>query len=171
MFFEGAEDRAIPGNYIYGGNRPRLVIAHIMEGTLAGTDSWFRNPAAQVSAHFGAGRKGELYQWVGTTNQAWHAEDANDYSIGVECEGDLETGETTLTAPQLEMVARVYHWSAKAYPDIALWLCKRPYVGQGLAWHGLGGAAWGNHPDCPGEGIRGQLPEILARAKELAAKS
>ena len=170
MFFEGATNRSIDVNYTPGGNKPRIFVVHIMEGTLAGTDSWFRNPAAQVSAHFGAGRKGELYQWVGTTNRAWHAEAANSYSVGCECEGDLETGETTLTAPQLEMVARVYHWSVKAYPDIALWLCRRPYAGQGLAWHGLGGAAWGNHPDCPGEGIRGQLPEILARAKELAAK-
>ena len=169
MFFEGATNRSIDVNYTPGGNRPRLFIVHIMEGTLAGTDSWFRNPAAQVSAHFGAGRQGELYQWVGTTNRAWHAMTANDYSIGCETEGDLETGERTLTKPQLEMVARAYHWSAKAYPDIALWLNLRPFTGQGLSWHGAGGAAWGDHPDCPGEGIRAQLPEILKRAKELAA--
>ena len=168
MFFEGAANRGIDVNYTPGGNRPRLFIVHIMEGTLAGTDSWFRNPAAQVSAHFGAGRAGELYQWVGTTNQAWHAEDANDYSIGCECEGDIETGESKLTKPQLEMVARAYHWSAKAHPDIGLWLNRRPFNGQGLSWHGAGGAAWGGHFDCPGDGIRGQLPEILKRAAELA---
>jgi hypothetical protein len=169
MFFNGAENRSIDVNYTPGGNRPRLFVVHIMEGTLAGTDSWFRNQAAQVSAHFGAGRHGELYQWVGTGNQAWHAMAANSYSIGCECEGNLETGERTLTAPQLEKVAQVYHWCAKAYPDIALWLTSRPFVGQGLAWHGLGGAAWGNHVDCPGDGIRAQLPAILARAKALAA--
>jgi N-acetylmuramoyl-L-alanine amidase CwlA len=169
MFFDGAENRALSINYTPGGNQPRLFIVHIMEGTLAGTDSWFRNPAAQVSAHFGAGRKGELYQWVGTSNQAWHAMAANDYSIGCECEGDLETGERTLTGPQLGQVARAYAWAHQTYPAISLWLNTRPYTGTGLSWHGLGGADWGDHVDCPGDGIRGQLGEILARAKHLAA--
>lgn len=167
MFFPGATNKAINVNHARGGNKPRLFIVHIMEGTLAGTDSWFRNPAAQVSAHFGAGRQGELYQWVDTGDQAWHAMAANAYSIGMECEGNLETGQRLLTAAQLETVARCYQWCAEQYPDIALWLNSRPFVGRGLSWHGLGGAAWGNHPDCPGDGIRGQLGAILARAKAL----
>ena len=168
MFFAGAANKAIDINYTPGGNAPRLFIVHIMEGTLAGTDSWFRNEAAQVSAHFGAGRAGELYQWVGTANRAWHAMAANSYSIGCECEGDIETGERTLTAPQLEKVAAAYAWAHEVYPAISLWLNTRPFTGTGLSWHGLGGADWGNHPDCPGDGIRGQLGEILARAKVLA---
>ena len=168
MFFEGAEKRALTVNYTPGGNTPRLFIVHIMEGTLAGTDSWFHNPVSQVSAHFGAGRKGELYQWVDTGSKAWHAAGANSYSIGCECEGNLESGDRTLTKPQLEMVARAYHWSATAYPDIALWLTTRPFEGRGLAWHGLGGSVWGGHVDCPGDGIRKQLPAILKRAQQLA---
>lgn len=32
------------------GFRPEAVVVHIMEGTLAGTDSWFKKPASKVSA-------------------------------------------------------------------------------------------------------------------------
>jgi hypothetical protein len=33
------------------GQRPEAVVIHIMEGTLAGTDSWFNAPESKVSAH------------------------------------------------------------------------------------------------------------------------
>jgi N-acetylmuramoyl-L-alanine amidase len=42
-----------------------------MSGTLRGTDSWFRNPASQVSAHFGIGMGGEVHQYVDLGNVAW----------------------------------------------------------------------------------------------------
>ena len=31
--------------------RDRAVVIHIMDGTLAGNDSWFANPMAKVAAH------------------------------------------------------------------------------------------------------------------------
>lgn len=162
MWYPGAQNKAIDVNYAAGGNRPRLLIVHIMEGTLQGTDSWFRNPASQVSAHFGTGRDGTLYQWVSTGDRAWHAMAANSYSIGVENEGD--SGEE-LTALQLEVLAELLAWAHDQYPDIALWLNTRPYDGRGLSWHGLGGAPWGNHPDCPGLPIVRQLREVLDKAR------
>ena len=42
------------------------VVLHIMEGTLDGSDSWFKNPTAQASSHFGVGKDGRTYQWVDT---------------------------------------------------------------------------------------------------------
>lgn len=42
-----------------------------MSGTLAGTDSWFRNPTAYVSAHFGVGLDGSVHQYVDLGNIAW----------------------------------------------------------------------------------------------------
>jgi len=41
--------------------------------------------------------------------------------------------------------------------------------GYGLGWHGMGGAAWGNHPDCPGEPIKAQRQQILDRAIAINA--
>src|SRR5207244_7199464 len=71
--YSGAQWRPISINYNRGGIAPRILIVHIMQGTLAGTDSWFRNPDAQVSAHFGVGKTGTIYQWVDKANRAWHA--------------------------------------------------------------------------------------------------
>lgn len=61
--------------------RVRAVFVHIMEGNLAGTDSWFRNPASgTTSTHFGIGyanwadrllRRVSVYQWVDTINTAY----------------------------------------------------------------------------------------------------
>lgn len=168
MWYPGAEHKPLTVNYANGGCDPRIVIIHIMEGTLAGTDGWFRNPRSQVSAHFGVGRKGEVIQWVGTGNRAWHAADANSYAIGIECEGEVENpAEDSLTSEQVRAIGGIVAWAHKEN-SIPLWLNSRPYTGRGLSWHGLGGASWGNHPNCPGTHIRAQLPDILAAARKDA---
>lgn len=83
------------------GYRPEAVVIHIMEGTLAGTDSWFASPASQVSAHYGIGKNGEVHQYVREADTAWHAGrvdapvwtliksnvNPNLYTIGIEHEG------------------------------------------------------------------------------------
>ena len=87
-----------------GGMAPEAIVIHIMEGTLAGTDAWFKNTASQVSAHYGIGKNGEIHQYVNESDAAWHAgrksSDApfhlvqerprvnpNKYTIGIEHEG------------------------------------------------------------------------------------
>lgn len=83
------------------GYAPELIVIHIMDGTLSGTDSWFANIASQVSAHYGIGKNGEIHQYVKEEDSAWHAGriDAPDaklvkqnvnpnlYTIGIEHEG------------------------------------------------------------------------------------
>mgnify|MGYP001602470590 FL=1 len=83
------------------GYRPEGVVIHIMDGTLVGTDSWFANPAALVSSHYGIGRTGEVHQYVKEEDTAWHAGrvdapvwklvkpniNPNLYTIGIEHEG------------------------------------------------------------------------------------
>jgi hypothetical protein len=159
-----AKWRPISVNFTKGGNQPKLMVVHIMEGTLAGTDSWFHNPASDVSAHFGVGKDGTIYQWVDTNDQAWHACAANDHSIGVENEGS--SGDK-LTAAQILSNARILRWAHRKHPLLNLWLNIRPETGSGLSYHGLGGVAWCNHPQCPGDPIVAQLPAILEKAKTL----
>ncbi|MBC2722046.1 N-acetylmuramoyl-L-alanine amidase [Desulfosporosinus sp.] len=53
------------------GYRTIAIVNHIMEGTLAGTDSWFANSASKVSSHFGVGKNGEIHQYVDLKNHAW----------------------------------------------------------------------------------------------------
>lgn len=90
------------------GYRPEAVVIHIMDGTLPGTDSWFANPASQVSAHYGIGKSGEVHQYVQENDAAWHAGrvdtpiwklirpnvNPNLYTIGIEHEGKPDEGWT-----------------------------------------------------------------------------
>jgi hypothetical protein len=167
MRYPGAEWRPISINYQPGGCVPRYLILHVMQGTLAGTDSWFRNPAAQVSAHFGIGKEGAVYQWCDTADTAWHAAQANPVAIGVEHEGD--SGDS-LTDAQLAADAELLAWATEHHP-IPLQITNDPVHGSGLAWHGLGGTAWGGHFDCPGSPIVAQRPAIIARAQAIRTPS
>lgn len=62
---------------------PEAIVIHIMEGSLASTDSWFSTPASQVSAHYGIGRNGEVHQYVNEKDTAWHAGRVNNPSWGL----------------------------------------------------------------------------------------
>lgn len=87
------------------GYRPEAIVIHIMEGTLKGTDAWFRNEESGVSAHYGIGKTGEIHQYVGESDTAWHTgrivaptwlllkRDVNPnwYTIGIEHEGGANT--------------------------------------------------------------------------------
>lgn len=50
------------------------VVIHVTgPGTMAGMDSWFKNPTAQVSAHLGIAKDGSIHQYVQFGDAAWHA--------------------------------------------------------------------------------------------------
>ncbi|WP_411094316.1 peptidoglycan-binding protein [Streptomyces sp. 021-3] len=162
--FKGATWRPIPINYTKGGQSSvRGLVVHIMAGTLAGTDSWFRNPAARASSHFGTGKGGALYQWVDTANRAWAQANGNTAWLSIENEG---RGGDALTDAQMDRVAEVFAWVHKTY-GVPLQVASGT-SGRGLGYHAMGGAAWGGHTQCPGSRIVKQLPEIVARAKKLA---
>ncbi|KPC89892.1 hypothetical protein ADL27_38410 [Streptomyces sp. NRRL F-6602] len=163
----GATWRPIPVNYTGGGQTSvRGVVVHIMAGTLAGTDSWFRNSAAQASSHFGTGRSGALYQWVDTKDRAWAQADGNRSWLSVENEGK---GGDALTDAQLDRNAQVLAWAHEVY-GVPLQVANGP-SGSGLGWHGMGGSAWGGHTSCPGSKVVAQLPEIVKRAKAIVGGS
>ncbi|TKB93265.1 MAG: N-acetylmuramoyl-L-alanine amidase [Nitrospira sp.] len=87
------------------GFRPEVIVIHIMEGTLKGTDAWFKSEESGVSAHYGIGKQGEIHQYVGESDTAWHAGrivaptwrllkpdiNPNWYTIGIEHEGREDT--------------------------------------------------------------------------------
>src|SRR5262249_35766822 len=49
------------------------VVIHINEGSAAGTDAWFQNPAAGVSAHYLVCKAPEIHQYVDEGDTAFHA--------------------------------------------------------------------------------------------------
>jgi AmpD protein len=76
----------------------------------------------QVSAHFLLRRDGELVQYVSTRLRAWHAgqsshqgrERCNDYSIGIELEGDDTTPYTDVQYRNLAGLIRTLRSGAQA---------------------------------------------------------
>ncbi|MCW7991161.1 hypothetical protein XF35_39625, partial [Streptomyces platensis subsp. clarensis] len=143
----------------------RGLVVHIMDGTLAGTDAWFRNPASQASSHFGTSRDGRLYQWIDTQHRGWAQAGGNKSWLSIEDEG---RGGQSLTEQQLDRVAEVFAWVVKTY-DVPLKVATGP-DDRGLGYHAMGGKAWGGHTSCPGAKIVAQLDEIVKRAAAIVGK-
>jgi LysM repeat protein len=163
----GAEWRPIPVNYTKDGQAEvRGVVVHIMAGSFEGTDSWFRNRAAQASSHFGTSKTGKLRQWVDTADRAWAQAGGNRSWLSVENEG---RGGDALTDAQLDRVAEVLAWAHEKY-GVPLQVTHSP-TGRGLGYHAMGGSAWGGHTSCPGSRIVAQLDDIVARAKKLTGNT
>ncbi|WAL73119.1 LysM peptidoglycan-binding domain-containing protein [Kitasatospora sp. YST-16] len=161
--FNGAQWRPIPVNFTKGGQEAvQGVVIHIMDGSLSGTESWFRNSEAQASSHFGTGKAGALYQWVDTGDRAWAQAGGNRRWLSIENEG---RGGDSLTDAQINRCAEVLAWAARTY-GVPLQVTNDP-TGRGLGWHGMGGSAWGGHTSCPGSNVRAQLPEIVRRAQQI----
>lgn len=72
--YPGAEFIASPNWSGRGTCGVEGIVLHVTgPGSMAGMASWFKNPASQVSAHFGIGKKGEVQQYVEVGDSAWHA--------------------------------------------------------------------------------------------------
>jgi hypothetical protein len=76
-------------------NRPsshqiNYVVIHVMQGTYAGSISWFQNPSSNVSAHYCVrSSDGQVTQMVRHRDIGWHAGNSmyNQQSVGIEHEG------------------------------------------------------------------------------------
>jgi len=163
MLYPKAKNKLLPPgvNHDSGGNEPRIFIVHIMVGYMAGTDTIFRNPHTEASAHFGVSRSGAVWQWVDTGDTAWHAFDANTYSIGVEHAGFPWE---PLTAQQIDATGKLYGWAHQHYPAIDLWV-NTHINGSGIAYHEQYHEWNLDLHSCPGKLIENQIHDILAVAK------
>ena len=143
-------------------SQQRGMILHVMQGSLAGSVAWGKNPTSQISFHFGTSKSGLCQQLVDTDITAWTQGAGNGSWVSVENE-DF-TG-NPLSAEQVERVAQLYARGVREY-SWPYQLANSP-SGRGLGYHAMGGAAWGNHPDCPGQPIIDQRGLILARAQQI----
>ncbi len=69
-----------------GGVKPTWIVLHAMQGTYLGSQSWFKNPKSQVSAHYLVSKKGEVVCMVKPEQKAWHTKNFNSVSLGIEME-------------------------------------------------------------------------------------
>lgn len=64
------------------------VTVHTMQGSYAGSISWFKNCSANASAHYMLrSADGQVTQMVLESDKAWHVGSENPYTIGLEHEG------------------------------------------------------------------------------------
>lgn len=85
-----------------GANSISAVTIHDMEGSYAGSISWFHNCSSSVSAHYCLrSSDGQITQCVPEYLRAWHVGSENDYTIGLEHEGYVnQTGWYTVAMYQ-----------------------------------------------------------------------
>ena len=138
------------------------VVLHIQDGNQAGSIAWCKNPASQVSAHFFAPKIGQPQQLVDTGDRAWAEAGGNSHWLSIENEG--WSGQDP-TPDQIEACAHILA-KAHAIYGVPLVATDDPNS-RGLGWHGMGGDAWGGHPDCPGEPFKLARAHIIARAQQL----
>jgi hypothetical protein len=138
------------------------LVLHIQDGTEAGSEAWFQDPDSHASAHFLNPRAGSVRQLIDTADRAWAQAAGNPYWVSIENEG--RAGDA-LTTSQVQNCAQVLAWLHHVYA-VPL-TSTTDTMGRGLAYHGMGGAAWGNHPDCPGARVLGQRTAILAAAQRI----
>jgi N-acetyl-anhydromuramyl-L-alanine amidase AmpD len=68
-----------------------FIVIHTMQGSYAGSRSWFLNTSSQVSSHYIVrSSDGEITQMVEHADTAWHAQCYNARSIGIEHEGYVQ---------------------------------------------------------------------------------
>lgn len=139
------------------------ITLHIMVGHLAGTDSVFRNPGSQASAHYGIGADGTIHQYVSELDGSYSDANymSNNSTISIEHEGGLAGVPCTRACMDA---------SARLCADIA-----RRH-GWTRLWHdGLNGNIWlhreipgTDHYGCPDNTINGlDVDYVINKANEL----
>ncbi|MCP4438884.1 MAG: T9SS type A sorting domain-containing protein [Aureispira sp.] len=83
------QDAADPSNYNSRSGTPiSAVTIHTMQGYYSGAISWFKNPIANVSAHYNMrSSDGQITQMVCEIDRAWHVGNSNSLAVGIEHEG------------------------------------------------------------------------------------
>jgi hypothetical protein len=143
----------------YGGKMSAnlgLVLHH--QGGNGGLYGWFNNPSAKVSAHFWAGKGGQIEQYVDSSVVAWHGMSLNSRYVAVETEGCAPGNPNEpLTEAQINAVARIYAEGARLHG----W---RNALANADGQAGFGYHRMAVSTACPNDARLSKRPEILKRA-------
>lgn len=93
----------------YGGDiTPDMVAIHTMQGSYAGSISWFKNTSAVVSAQYCVrSYDGQVTQMVCNRRKAYHVGNSNSLSVGIEQEAYQEDGIAWFTNAMYLSVANI----------------------------------------------------------------
>jgi hypothetical protein len=153
----------------------RCVVFHIAVSESTNLRPW----GGPADWHFYVNKAGTIYQFIDTDFQAWAAAEANRTGIMVETQGGVHNPETEpLTAAQIEAWAKIAAWAHES-EGIPLRLMQNSLsTERGLGWHKLGVDPWriaggqrwsfAYGKICPGLKKISQMPQVLARAMQIA---
>ncbi len=111
--YPGAVGWVASPNYSSGRTSYEFVLIHTMQGSYAGTKSWFQNSSSNVSSHYIVrSSDGQVTQMVEHRNTAWHAQCYNGRSIGIEHEGFVQDPARWYTDAMYRESARLTRWIA-----------------------------------------------------------
>lgn len=131
--FPGARWVASPNHSSRSGTAVREVAIHTMQGSYAGSISWFQNPSAQVSAHYLIrSSDGQVTQMVRESEKAWHVRSHNPHSIGIEHEGYISNPDWYTTA-MYDASAAITRQSCARYAGIVCTRAMRAYTTSDLS--------------------------------------
>ncbi|MCX5746941.1 MAG: peptidoglycan recognition family protein [Proteobacteria bacterium] len=107
------------------------IVIHDTEGSFSGSVSWFKDPAASVSAHYMLrSSDGYVVQMVREKNIAWHDKCFNTTTVGIEHEGYLAHPEQWYTEKMYVESAKLASYLADKY---GIAKERGPIVGHGDA--------------------------------------
>lgn len=100
----------------YGGAiTPDMVAIHTMQGSYAGSISWFKNTSASVSAQYCVrSYDGQVTQMVCHKRKAYHVGNSNSFAVGIEQEAYAEDGLAWFTNAQYTSVANLVNFISSA---------------------------------------------------------
>jgi len=99
-----------------GSGSINYVVVHTMQGSYAGSISWFKNPSSNVSAHYMVrSSDGDITQMVDDSDIAWHVACFNNEAIGIEHEGFVDAPGRWYTDAMYTRSAELTAWLAEAY--------------------------------------------------------
>lgn len=154
----------IPGTNFAPATGPRSLIGltvHHIDGSIAAADSTFKSYGRGSSACYGVSFKGEIVYWLDPLwNFDYHACQAQwEGYIGIENESDPNNADGTLTDAQIDAIARIARFHG--IPPVAITQRGQKGIGYHRQFGGVCSGFWGQ-TDCPGDGIQGQIPAIVA---------
>lgn len=154
----------IPGTNFAAASGPRTLIGltvHHIDGSIEAADSTFKSYGRGSSACYGITFEGAIKWWLDPLwNFDYHACQAQwEGYIGCECESDPNNDDGTLYPAQIGALARIAHFHG--VPGVAISYRGQKGVGFHRQFGGVCSGYWGQ-TDCPGDGIEGQIPNIVA---------
>ena len=147
------------------GYEPRVIVIHIVVGSLESAGMTFNDRCSAVSAHYGVGKTGEIHQFVEESDTTLHAGtvvrptwrllgprvNPNYYTIGIEHEGTYVSADVPTALFDMSVLT-------------CAWLCNQ----YGLDPHvAIVGHRDYNSTQCPGDVFYARLPELRDRVAEV----